>query len=152
MYICFASIHTWSYLFLLLLNIYEASMDLCLNWLQSSDADVVMVNVCVCIFESHLTWWHHDMEALSALLALCEGNPPVACGFPSQKASNAVPDLRLVTFISLQWCHTNITVSHITGNLIVCSLCSKKTSKLGITGPLKTWMTGGFQSQRASNW
>ena len=30
------------------------------------------------------TWRRHDMEMLSALLALCEGNPPVTGGFPSQ--------------------------------------------------------------------
>ena len=35
-----------------------------------------------------LPWWHHDMETLSLLLALCEGNPPVTGGFPSQRASN----------------------------------------------------------------
>ena len=35
------------------------------------------------------TQWGHDMERLSALLALCEGNPPVTGGFPSQKANNA---------------------------------------------------------------
>ena len=34
------------------------------------------------------TLWRHHMETLSALLALCEGNPPVTGGFPSQKASN----------------------------------------------------------------
>ena len=27
-----------------------------------------------------LSWWRHDMEMLSDLLALCEGNPPVASG------------------------------------------------------------------------
>ena len=27
------------------------------------------------------SWWRHQMEALSALLALCEGNPPVTGGF-----------------------------------------------------------------------
>ena len=32
---------------------------------------------------------HDDMETLSALLALCEGNPPVTGGFPSQRSSNA---------------------------------------------------------------
>ena len=31
------------------------------------------------------TWWRHQMETFSALLALCEGNPPVTGGFPSQK-------------------------------------------------------------------
>ena len=34
------------------------------------------------------SWWHHDMETHSALLALCEGNPPFTGGFPSQRASN----------------------------------------------------------------
>ena len=34
-------------------------------------------------------WWHHQMETFSALLALCDGNSPVTCGFPSQTASNA---------------------------------------------------------------
>ena len=28
------------------------------------------------------SWWRHDMEIHSALLALCEGNPPVTDGFP----------------------------------------------------------------------
>ena len=30
-------------------------------------------------------WWRHYMEIFSALLALCEGNPPVIGGFPSQR-------------------------------------------------------------------
>ena len=29
-------------------------------------------------------WWRHQMEASSALLALCEENPPVNSGFPSE--------------------------------------------------------------------
>ena len=29
------------------------------------------------------TWWRHDMESLSASLALCEGNPWATGGFPS---------------------------------------------------------------------
>ena len=33
-------------------------------------------------------WRRHTMETVSALLALCEGNPPVTGGFPSQTASN----------------------------------------------------------------
>ena len=32
-------------------------------------------------------WWHSD--TLSALLSLCEGNPPVNGGFPTQKHSDA---------------------------------------------------------------
>ena len=36
-----------------------------------------------------VSWrWRHDWETLSALLALCEGNPPVTGEFPSQRTSN----------------------------------------------------------------
>ena len=41
----------------------------------------------VSIMASHIiskTLWHHPMETFSALLALCEGNPPVTSEFPSQ--------------------------------------------------------------------
>ena len=31
------------------------------------------------------TWWRHQMETFYALLALCEGNPPVTDGFPPQR-------------------------------------------------------------------
>ena len=31
------------------------------------------------------SWWRHQMETFSELLALCEGNPPVTGGFPSQR-------------------------------------------------------------------
>ena len=35
-----------------------------------------------------LKWRRHDMEAIPALLALYEGNPPVTQSFPLQRASN----------------------------------------------------------------
>ena len=31
------------------------------------------------------TWWRHQMETFSALLALCAGNSPVSGEFPSQR-------------------------------------------------------------------
>ena len=31
------------------------------------------------------TWWRHQMETLSALLALCAGNSPVTIEFPAQR-------------------------------------------------------------------
>ena len=31
------------------------------------------------------SWWRHQMEAFSALLAICEGNSPVAGEFPTQR-------------------------------------------------------------------
>ena len=33
----------------------------------------------------HAPWWRHHMETFSALLALCAGNSPVTCEFPSQR-------------------------------------------------------------------
>ena len=35
------------------------------------------------------TWWWHDLEMLSTLLALCAGNPSVTSGFLQQRASYA---------------------------------------------------------------
>ena len=34
---------------------------------------------------SLLTWWRHQMETFSALLAICAGNSPVAGQFPAQR-------------------------------------------------------------------
>ena len=31
------------------------------------------------------TWWRHQMEAFSALLAICAGNLPVPGEFPTQR-------------------------------------------------------------------
>ena len=36
-------------------------------------------------FYSGLSWWRHQMETFSALLALCEGNPKITGGFPPQR-------------------------------------------------------------------
>ena len=33
----------------------------------------------------HIAWWSHQMEAFSALLALCAGNSPVTGEFPAQR-------------------------------------------------------------------
>ena len=35
--------------------------------------------------DSVVTWWRHQMEIFSALLAVCGGNSPVAGEFPSQR-------------------------------------------------------------------
>ena len=32
-----------------------------------------------------LSWWRHQMETFSALLAICAGNPPVRGEFPAQR-------------------------------------------------------------------
>ena len=49
------------------------------------------------------SWWHYEIETLSSLPALCEGNPPpVTSGFPSQKATN----VELWCFL---WCQPSQT-------------------------------------------
>ena len=73
--------------------------------------------------QSHLTWWLHHMETFSIILALCEGNPPVISGFPSQRPVTCFDvffDLCLNKRLSKQsihqwfetpscslWCHCN---------------------------------------------
>ena len=83
-------------------------------------ADIVSVKICdqepvdfpqngnlvyVMTFIILTTWWRHDMETLSALLALYEGNPRVTGGFPSQNANDA--DLNVSFDVSWTRCWTN---------------------------------------------
>ena len=46
------------------------------------------------------TWWRHQMEAFSALLAICAGNSPVPVEFPTQRpvtrSFDVYFDLRLI--------------------------------------------------------
>ena len=53
-----------------------------------------------------LTWWRHEMETFSALLALCAGNSPVAGEFPAQRpvtrSFDVFFDLRLNKRLSKQ--------------------------------------------------
>ena len=39
--------------------------------------------------DGSVTWWRHQMDTFSVLLAICAGNLPVAGEFPSQRTSNA---------------------------------------------------------------
>ena len=57
--------------------------------------------------EAVLTWWRHQMEAFSALLAICAGNSPVPGEFPAQRpvtrSFDVFFDLRLNQRLSKQW-------------------------------------------------
>ena len=74
-----------------------------------------------------LSWWRHQMEPFSALLALCAGNPPVTGEFPTQRpvtrSFDVFCDLRLNKPLSKQswawwfetplrplWRHSNVWV------------------------------------------
>ena len=51
-----------------------------------------------------MTWWRHQMETFSALLALCAGNSPVSGEFPAQRpvtrSFDVFFDLRLIKQLS----------------------------------------------------
>ena len=52
-------------------------------------------------------WWRHQMEAFSALLAMCAGNSPVTGGFPAQRpvtrSFDVYFDLHLNKRLNKQW-------------------------------------------------
>ena len=54
-----------------------------------------------------MTWWRHQMETFSALLAICAGNSAVAGEFPAQRpvtrSFDVFFDLRLNKRLSKQW-------------------------------------------------
>ena len=65
------------------------------------------------------TWWCHQMTTFSALVNLCEGNPSVTGGFPSQRpvtrSFHVFFDLRLNKRLSKQsrgrWFETPVPIS-----------------------------------------
>ena len=58
-----------------------------LNWIicYIAKAPVLMAVATYGIHPDLSSWWRHQMETLSASLALCEGNPSATGGFPSQR-------------------------------------------------------------------
>ena len=64
---------------------------------------------------SGITWWRHQMETFSTLLAFCAGNSPVTGEFPAQRpvtqSFDVFFDLRLNTRLSKQswdWCYETL--------------------------------------------
>ena len=55
--------------------------------------DIFMASNC----HVKISRWHHQMEAFSALLALCEGNSPVTSEFPSQSPVTRRYSLRKIS-------------------------------------------------------
>ena len=114
-----------------------------------------------------ISWWRHQMEAFSALLTLCEGNPPVVGGFPSQGQWHGALIFSLIykrlntqwrrrwfdTSLRSSWRHCDIIASYATKSIIqlrqyppTCSWCCMMTSSNGnilrVTGPLWGEFTG----------
>ena len=76
---------------------------------------------------SHISWWSHQMETFSVLLAICAGNSPVPGEFPTQRpvtrSFDVFLDLRLNKRLSKQswgwwfeslsrplWLHRNVMI------------------------------------------
>ena len=49
------------------------------------------------------TWWCHQMETFSALLALCAGNSPVTGGFPAQRLVTLSFDVFFDLCLNKRW-------------------------------------------------
>ena len=103
------------------------------------------------------SWWRHQMETFSALLAICAGNSPVTGEFPAQRpvtrSIDVFFDLRLNKRLSKQswgwwfnmlscpiWRHCNSDVAH---NTVVTEaehkshfVLTKHTPYLALTGDL----------------
>ena len=61
----------------------------------------------LCATQSVVSWWRHQMEAFSALLAICAGNSPGTGEFPTQRpvtrSFDVFVDLRLNKRLSKPW-------------------------------------------------
>ena len=88
----------------------------------------------------HRPWWRHQMEKISALLAICAGNSPVTGEFPAQRpvtrSFDVSSDLRLTNQLSKQswgwwfetpscllWRHTNVYLGAVRSSVTHVFLC-----------------------------
>ena len=51
----------------------------------NSESGLLPSTICDLLCFVVISWWRHQMETFSALLALCAGNSPVTGEFPSQR-------------------------------------------------------------------
>ena len=57
-----------------------------LNPVRLTEKYVSVAQMCLSLFDhSFQSWWRHQMETFSALLAICAGNSPVTGEFPTQR-------------------------------------------------------------------
>ena len=95
-----------------------------------------------------ITWWRHQMETFSTLLALCAGNSPVTGEFPSQRpvtqSFDVFFDLHLNKRSNKQswswwfeaplhplWRHSNVyQINHITNHIMIKPLNPRAAGRL----------------------
>ena len=91
------------------LNLYQHILNSLCHWATSyvhnwgtcqNNKKASCHNILIKIYVFHGAWWRHQRKTFSALLAICEGNPPVTVAFPSQRpvtrSFDIVFDLRLI--------------------------------------------------------
>ena len=66
-----------------------------------------------------ISWRHQVMEIHPSLLALCEGNPPVTGGFPSQRTNNA--KFWCLLWTTNSWVPVNVMNNHFVGLVEDCN-------------------------------
>ena len=82
-----------------------------IEWSCSGRAATIMWSTVASYFT--WSWWRHQMETFSALLAVCEWDPPITVGFPSQKPVTCQNN-RDACDLRRHQAHYNVTV--MTGN------------------------------------
>ena len=75
----------------------------------------------IVVLGSFPTWTRHPMETPSALLALCEGNPSVTDGFPSQRVSDAGFEVSF-TWTKTKGCANSRVVGDMRGHDAHCNV------------------------------
>ena len=126
---------------------------------------------------SGYSWWRHQMETFSALLALCAGNSPVTGEFPAQRpvtqSSDVCVDLRLNKRLKKQswdlwfetpsrslWRHGNVlclnhlTVMYQNVQLFIALINLPMSSRLRtfrFKGTVQDWLMRWQMYRRTSN-
>ena len=106
------------------------------------------------MWQGNISWWRHQIETFSALLAICVGNSPVPGGFPTQRpvtrSFDVFFDLRLDKRLSKQsWGWWFETLSRLLWrHRNVLSFTQYKTSRACITTYMqsKQWHFTWFQT------
>ena len=109
-------------------------------------------NIALYLYTYWLTWWRHQMETFSALLAICAGNSPVPGEFPAQRPVTRSFDvffhLRLNKHLNKQswgwwfetvppplWRHSNGNYLHHDPTSVI-DIMGLENSSLNWSGPL----------------
>ena len=90
--------------------------------------------------EIWVPWWRHPMETFSALPALCEWNPPVTGGFPSQRPATRA----LMFYLICAW--TNGWANNPEVTIMTCDWHMSHTYKWQCVVACKTLSVSGILS------